>query len=314
GSTFWFTAELKKSALIAVAPELSPSPLAGHRVLVVDDNATNRKLMDRLLEIWQASHLSVESAQDALVEMRRATDAGQPYELVVLDHHMPGMDGLELASAIIADPTLPSAALVLLTSRGERLSKDQMRANGLAACELKPVHPGKLRIALGRVIGARRSFSTAPMIAAAQNELPRGKTVILAVEDNIVNQKVIRLLLGKLGHSVDIVGNGQEALAALRAKHYALVLMDEQMPVMDGFTATRFIRQAQANGTSGFPLELRIIAMTANAMTGDREACLNAGMDDYISKPVKAEVLREMLVRYLPEKSPASKAPFILSQ
>jgi signal transduction histidine kinase/PleD family two-component response regulator len=314
GSTFWFTAQLKKSALVAVAPELSPSPLSGHRVLVVDDNATNRKLMDRLLDIWQASHLSVESAADALVEMHRAADAGQPYELVVLDHHMPGMDGLELASAIIADPALPSAALVLLTSRGERLSKDQMRANGLAACELKPVHPGKLRVALGRVIGARRSFSTAPMIACAHTELPLGKTVILAVEDNVVNQKVIRLLLGKLGHPVDIVGNGQEALTALRAKRYALVLMDEQMPVMDGFTATRFIRQAQANNTPGFPPELRIIAMTANAMTGDREACLNAGMDDYLSKPVKPEVLREMLARYLPAKSAASEAPFILSQ
>ena len=314
GSTFWFTAQLKKSAFVAVAPELSPSPLAGHRVLVVDDNATNRKLMDRLLEIWQASHLSVESAPDALVEMRRAADAGQPYEMVVLDHHMPGMDGLELASAIIADPALPSAALVLLTSRGERLSKDQMRSNGLAACELKPVHPGKLRVALGRVIGARRSFSTAPMIVCPNAELPRGKTVILAVEDNVVNQKVIRLLLGKLGHPVDIAGNGQEALAALRAKRYALVLMDEQMPVMDGFTATRFIRQAQANGTPGFPPGLRIIAMTANAMTGDREACLNAGMDDYLSKPVKPEVLREMLARYLPAKSTASEAPFILSQ
>ena len=314
GSTFWFTAQLKKSAFVAVAPKLSPSPLAGHRVLVVDDNATNRKLMDRLLDIWQASHLSVESAPDALMEMRRAADAGQPYEMVVLDHHMPGMDGLELASAIIADPALPSAALVLLTSRGERLSKDQMRSNGLAACELKPVHPGKLRVALGRVIGARRSFSTAPMIVCSNAELPRGKTVILAVEDNVVNQKVIRLLLGKLGHPVDIAGNGQEALAALRAKRYALVLMDEQMPVMDGFTATRFIRQAQANGTPGFPPELRIIAMTANAMTGDREACLNAGMDDYLSKPVKPEVLREMLARYLPAKSTASEAPFILSQ
>jgi signal transduction histidine kinase len=314
GSTFWFTAQLQKSAMIAVAPEPSPSPLVGRRVLVVDDNATNRKLMDRLLDIWQASHLSVESAPLALTEMNRATAAGQPYELVILDHHMPGMDGLQLASAIIADPSLPSAALVLLTSRGERLSKDQMRATGLAACELKPVHPGKLRIALGRVLGARRSFSTAPMIACAQAELPQGKTVILAVEDNPVNQKVIRMLLAKLGHPVDIVGNGQEALTALKAKRYALVLMDEQMPVMDGFTATRFIRQAQANGTPGFAPELRIIAMTANAMTGDREACLNAGMDDYLSKPVKPDVLRDMLARYLPTKATASEAPFVVLQ
>jgi CheY-like chemotaxis protein len=229
--------------------------------------------------------------------MRRAAKAGQPYELVILDHHMPGTDGLELAAVLIADPSLPSAALVLLTSRGERLSKEQMRAIGLAACELKPVHPGKLRVALGRVL-ARRTVSTAPMIAA-KPDLLRGKPMILAVEDNLVNQKVIRLLLAKLGHSVDIVSNGQEALDALKNNTYALVLMDEQMPVMDGFTATRFIRQAQAEGKPGFPADLRIIAMTANAMTGDREACLNAGMDDYLSKPVKAEILRDMLARHL---------------
>jgi two-component system, sensor histidine kinase and response regulator len=314
GSIFWFTAVLKKSNLVAVAPEPAPSPLAGRRVLVVDDNATNRKLMDRLLDIWQAPHVSVESAEDALVEMRRAAAAGQAYELVVLDHHMPGTDGLQLAVEIIADQSLPSAALVLLTSRGERLSKEQMRATGLAACELKPVHPGKLRIALGRVLGARRSFSTAPMIASSLPEVLKGEAIILAVEDNLVNQKVIRLLLAKLGHPVDIVSNGQEALNALKARRYALVLMDEQMPVMDGFTATRFIRQAQADGTPGFAPDLRIIAMTANAMTGDREACLNAGMDDYLAKPVKPEVLREMLARYLPAKANNSEAPFLVTQ
>jgi len=309
GSTFWFTAVLKKSSMVAVAPEPAPSPLAGRRVLVVDDNATNRKLMDRLLDIWGAPHVSVESAADALVEMRRAAAAEQAYELVVLDHHMPGTDGLQLAAEIIADQSLPSAALVLLTSRGERLTREQMRLTGLAACELKPVHPGKLRIALGRVLGARRSVSTAPMIASTLPEILKGEAIILAVEDNLVNQKVIRLLLAKLGHAVDVVSNGQEALAALRARRYALVLMDEQMPVMDGFTATRFIRQAQANHEPGFDPNLRIIAMTANAMTGDREACLNAGMDDYMAKPVKPEVLRDMLTRYLPINS---QAPFLV--
>ena len=299
GSTFWFTAELLKSEVIAFAPEPAPSPLAGHRILVVDDNATNRKLMDRLLENWRARHQSVDSAETALAELRQAATARTPYELVILDHHMPGTDGLQLAAAIRADPELGAPILVLLTSRGERLTHDQMRSSGLAACELKPVHPVNLHRSIERVLGARQRASLPPMPHAACPTI-NAEAPILAVEDNPVNQKVIRLILAKLGYAADIVNNGQEAIAALRRKNYALVLMDEQMPVMDGFTATRFIRQAQADGTPGFSAELCIIAMTANAMTGDREACLKAGMDDYLSKPVKSEALHEMLRRYLP--------------
>jgi two-component system, sensor histidine kinase and response regulator len=314
GATFWFTAELQKSTVVALPPVLLPSPLKGRRVLVVDDNATNRKLMDRLLESWQAPHRTVECADEALVELRRAATANSPYEMVILDHHMPGTDGLQLAAAIIADATIPSAALVLLTSRGERLSKEQMRATGLAACELKPVHPGKLRIALGCVLGARRVVSSPQFNVVPPPAQTRSKIVILAVEDNLVNQKVIKLMLTKLGYAVDIAGNGEEALAAMKSNTYALVLMDEQMPVMDGFTATRFIRQAQAAGTPGFPPDLRIIATTANAMIGDREACLNAGMDDYLSKPVKPELLREMLARYLPAESEDKATPYLIAQ
>jgi two-component system sensor histidine kinase/response regulator len=299
GSTFWFTAELKKSALLAFVPAPSPSPLAGRRILAVDDNATNRKLMDRLLQTWGAVHRTVESAGTALVELRHAAATARPYELVILDHHMPGTDGLQLAAAINADHILQHPALVLLTSRGERLSKDKMLAAGLAACELKPVHSGNLRLALGRVLGARRPASSPPLPFASLTPLSDA-ACILAVEDNLVNQKVVRLMLAKLGYAVDIANNGHEAIAALQRKPYALLLMDEQMPVMDGFAATRFIRQAQAAGTPGIPAVLRIIAMTANAMSGDREACLAAGMDDYLAKPVKPEALREMLARYLP--------------
>ena len=164
------------------------------------------------------------------------------------------------------------------------------------------------------MLGARRAFSTPPLGITLKPVPVRHKTVILAVEDNVVNQKVIQLMLAKLGHSVDIASNGQEALAALKNKSYALVLMDEQMPVMDGFTATRFIRQGQAEGAPGFPPDLRIIAMTANAMIGDREACLNAGMDDYISKPVKPELLRDMLERYLPAATDNPETPCLLTQ
>ena len=307
GSTFWFTGEMKKSNLVEFTPDAGPSPLQDRRILVVDDNATNRKLLDRLLTAWAAPHAVVASADAALTELRRAVAGRTPYELVILDHHMPGTDGLDLAAVIVADQNLLSPSLVLLTSHGERLSRQKTQAAGLAACEMKPVHPEKLHHTLGRALGDRRPATRSPLATVPLN--PAGETLILAVEDNAVNQKVIRLTLAKLGYAVDIANQGEEALAALRRKRYAVVLMDEQMPVMDGFATTRFIRQAQAAGTPGFPRDLHIIAMTANAMSGDREACLEAGMDDYLSKPVQAEALRAMLMRYLPaEASPVETA------
>jgi CheY-like chemotaxis protein len=210
---------------------------------------------------------------------------------------------MQLAAAIVADDSFPTPAQVMLTSRGERLAQAKMDAAGLAACELKPLHPERLHRTLGRVLGARQARIHPPAETAAPAPVAAALPLILAVEDNPVNQKVIRLMLSKLGYAVDIAANGQEAIAALRRKTYEVVLMDEHMPIMDGFATTRYIRQAQAAGTHGFPPGLRIIAMTANAMNGDREACLAAGMDDYLSKPVKTEILREMLARNLPAKS-----------
>jgi CheY-like chemotaxis protein len=314
GSTFWFTADLEKSSLIAFMPEPAPASLQGRQILVVDDNATNGKLLDQLLTVWKAPHRTVDSADAAMAELRRAAAANRPYELVVLDHHMPGADGMQLAAAIRAEPTLQCPALLLLTSRGERVSPEKMVAAGFAGCELKPVYPDKFLYTLGRLLGACRLASNSP-VAAAATQLPLpGEPVILAVEDNPVNQKVIRLMLSKLGYAVDVAGNGEEAIAALRRKTYALVLMDEQMPVLDGFAATRFIRQAQAAGTPGFPPGLRIIAMTANAMTGDRETSLKAGMDDYVSKPVRAEILREILVRHLPRETSRPGTDYALAK
>jgi signal transduction histidine kinase/response regulator of citrate/malate metabolism len=303
GSTFWFTAEMRKSDLVAFIPETVPaaSPLTGRRVLVVDDNATNRKFMDCLLTNWGAQHQIVDSAAAALAALRHA-GPGRPFELVLLDYHMPGTDGMQLAVAIVADRSFPTPALVMLTSRGERLTQARMDEAGLAACELKPLHPERLHRTLGRVLGARQAHRNQPVEAAAPAPVAVTLPLVLAVEDNPVNQKVVRLMLSKLGFAVDIAANGQEAIAALRRKSYVVVLMDEHMPIMDGFATTRYIRQAQAAGTHGFPPGLRIIAMTANAMNGDREACIAAGMDDYMSKPVKTEVLREMLARYLPAK------------
>ena len=308
GSLFWFTAEFE--APQDFVPEISaePSLLENHHALIVDDNATNRKLLIHLCAAWRLRNRAVADAMSALDELRLAAQTGDPYDLIILDHHMPDVDGLGLAALTHSDPTIPCPALVLLTSRGERLQKAQMIEHGLAACELKPVHPERLRTTLTRVMTATRASGrpgTIPPLPVSNPVLfsPNGDTSILIAEDNVVNQKVTLLQLRNLGYAADVVQNGREALEALQRKSYALVLMDAQMPEMDGITATRKIRAAQAAAHPDFPAELRIIAMTANAMAGDRERCLAAGMDDYLPKPVKPDALRAILQRYLPLES-----------
>jgi len=308
GSAFWFTIELGRATLTEPVAPLEPSPLEGCRTLAVDDNAANRKLLTHLLAGWRMPHALAESAAEALAELRRADAAGTPYELVILDHHMPERDGLDLAADIRADAQLRGTALMLLTSRGERLTTAQMTSCGLAACELKPLHPEKLRIAIGRTLSAAAQLP--PVKAAAIRpplaRVPAADISILIAEDNPVNQKVTTLLLRSLGYAADVAANGIEVLAALRRHRYSLVLMDAQMPEMDGLEATRRIRQEEAAGAEGFGRRIRIVAMTANAMLGDRESCLAAGMDDYLAKPVKPEELRAMLQRYLHQGGPSA--------
>ncbi len=310
GSTFWFTAQLKKAALPASETATLPSPLAGRRILVVDDNATNRKLLNYLLSGWKAHHACVDSAEAALAELRASAAQHTPYDAAVLDHHMPGTDGLTLAAQIRADRQLPQPTLMLLTSRGERLTRHEMNLHGFAACELKPVYAERLHESLGHMLATRRPNSSPgiplPAPATATPELASNAATILVADDNLVNQKVIIKTLRQLGYHAEVVNNGREVVAALRKKSYALVLMDEQMPEMDGLEATRAIRRAQTAGEPGFPADLVIIAMTASAMSADRDACLAAGMDDFLTKPVQAGILRDTLHRYLaPARSDA---------
>jgi two-component system sensor histidine kinase/response regulator len=304
GSTFWFTAALDAPVEPAPPLLLTPSLLENHHALIVDDNATNRKLLLHLCTAWRLQHRAADGALAALDELRAAARTGHPFDLVILDHHMPDIDGLGLASMVLADPTIPRPTFVLLTSRGERLQKAQMDAHGLAACELKPLHPERLRNTLSRIMARSTSpftgVATNPPMPARDAVPMNGLVPILVAEDNLVNQKVTSLQLRKLGYAADIVQNGREALEAIQRKPYALVLMDAQMPELDGIAATRLIRAAQAAGEPGFPAELRIIAMTANAMAGDRETCIEAGMDDYLAKPVNTDALRAILERYLP--------------
>jgi signal transduction histidine kinase/PleD family two-component response regulator len=307
GSTFWFTAELADPLDPAPRLSLLPSLLERHHALIVDDNATNRKLLTCLCAAWRLPYRVAGDALAGLREMHAAAESGRPIDLVILDHHMPDIDGLGFATRVRADSRLPTPTMVLLTSRGERLPKSQMDEHGLAACELKPLHPEKLRGTLARALAAARPSSPAPAPAAGSRHpapvtamnLPSHHSILVA-EDNPVNQKVTLLQLRRLGYTAEIAHNGREAIAALRRKHFDLVLMDAQMPELDGIAATREIRAAQAAGDPGFPPGLRIIAMTANAMAGDRETCLEAGMDDYLAKPVRQDALRAVLAKHLP--------------
>jgi len=316
GSTFWFTATLDAPDEPASIISFPPSLLPEHHALIVDDNATNRKLLTHLFTAWGLPHRTAESAREALKEMHTAVAAGRPFSLVVLDHHMPDIDGLGLARLLQQETTIPRAPLVLLTSRGERLPQKEMDAHGLMACELKPLHPEKLRGTLSRVLAASRPIPavtvTSPAPAAPQTRPLRA--TILVAEDNPVNQKVTLLQLRSLGYAADIVSNGRLALDALRRRHYELVFMDAQMPEMDGMEATRRIRAAQKAGEAGFAPGLKIIAMTASAMSGDREACLESGMDDYLAKPVKVESLREILGRYLPKPGFCDPELYLIAQ
>ena len=213
-----------------------------------------------------------------------------------------------LARAINADVSIPRPVLVLLTSRGERLPHSQLVSHGFGACELKPIHARSLHTTLARAMADQRPLleSAAPAAPPTAAVPPPDDARILIAEDNPVNQKVTLLQLRNLGYAADVVCNGREAIAAIKRKPYTLVLMDAQMPDIDGVEATRRIRKAQAEGDPVFPSNLIIIAMTANAMTGDREICIASGMDDYLAKPVKTADLRNMLKRYLaPDLTPA---------
>lgn len=318
GSTFWFTAELAPPLEPAPTVVIATSHLEQNHALIVDDNATNRKLLIHLFTAWNLPHRAVDGAEKALDEMRAAARAGRPFDLVVLDHHMPDIDGLGFITLLKKETAMPRAALVLLTSRGERLPQTEMDLHGLVACELKPLHPEKLRVTLSRALASFGTTEPAPKPEPAANlvapVVPHRATILVA-EDNFVNQKVTLLQLRNLGYRADVVVNGREAIEALRRRSYDLVLMDAQMPEMDGLEATRRIREAQAAGEEGFTGELKIVAMTANAMSGDREMCLAAGMDDYLAKPVKVDALRELLTRFVPltvdgtERVPSLVAP-----
>ncbi len=309
GSEFWFTARFEKQLGRAVA---RPA-IKGVRVLIVDDNATNREVLRVQLRAWGVRSGESVDAPAALNALRHATKIGDPYRAAIIDKQMPGMDGLELARAIRDDSALSGTRLVLMSSLGPGGGRERAFEAGFDAGLLKPVRQSDLfdclatlvaGSAVGRAAGSHPDDAGAVQ-AAVDPERWAGYRVLLA-EDNITNQQVALGILRKLGVRADAVANGAEVVRALETIPYDVVLMDIQMPEMDGFEATRVIR-------GGSPKALRpnipIVAMTARALQGDRERCIAAGMDDYVTKPVSRMALTAALDRWLPRRAGTPPQP-----
>ena len=291
GSRFWFTALFRESEIKASEPQ-PVGTLAGTAVAIIDDNRTNRVILERYLDSWGTRERSFESGGEALRALRDAAEEDDPFEVAIVDLMMPGMDGADVASRIRADPKLKDMVVVLLTSAG----RSERPVPGVDVELVKPVRPSQLFDVLQSLMASRTGHTkrrihregTGP--PATRHRWAR----ILVAEDNAANLKVAVRMVERLGYRADVAGNGSEALHALDRVPYDAVLMDCQMPEMDGYEATREIRKAERNGR-----HVPIIAMTASAMAGDRERCLAAGMDDYISKPVKLHIVAAVLERWL---------------
>jgi signal transduction histidine kinase/DNA-binding response OmpR family regulator len=307
GSTFWFTARLEKqTGPAAPPPSIYFRDLFDLRVLVVDDNATNRQILRHQLFAWKMQKGSAANGFEALDLLRTAVADGKAYDLALLDMQMPEMDGMTLARAIKSDPSISSTRLIILTSMGYMHSQNELKAAGVDAYLVKPVKQSRLFDCLVNVLGraaAEHVFtapaSDVPSVPVQEDIAIARHTRILLAEDNIVNQKVALAQLKGLGFTADAVANGHEVLTALKQVPYDIILMDCQMPEMDGYEASRMIRQAERTSNHSWKAPVHIVAMTANAMTGDREKCLAAGMDDYLSKPVRKSELRSALIKWL---------------
>ncbi|HKW65394.1 MAG TPA: response regulator [Candidatus Acidoferrum sp.] len=299
GSQFHFTVRLEVAdhKEINVGSPAPPEVLRGVRVLVVDDNRTNLRILEGMLKRWEMMPFCVENGERALAELASARNEGKAFGLIVTDMHMPRMDGFELVERIRENPTLCTATIMMLTSAGHRGDAERCQKLGVSAYLLKPIRQSELREAIAKVLGARGHEGMIPLVTRYSLSDARDRSEILRIlvaEDNLVNQRLIVRLLEKRGHRVVVAGNGKEALAALEKDNFDLIFMDVQMPEIDGFEATAAIRKKEkSNG-----LHQIIVALTAHAMKGDQEKCLAAGMDGYISKPIRPQELEEVLARY----------------
>jgi PAS domain S-box-containing protein len=308
GSEFHFTVRLGASDTKIEVGTIAPAELLrGVKVLVADDNRTNRRILEGMLKRWEMNSTSVDEGEKALAALTSALEAGEPYGLILTDMHMPKMDGFGLIERIRERPELSTAIIMMLTSAGHRGDAARCQELGVAAYLLKPIRQSELREAIAKVLGAREQQGAIPLITrySLGDALdPMAVLRVLVAEDNAVNQRLAARLLEKRGHRVTMTANGREALEALEKQTYDLVLMDVQMPEMDGFETTAAIREREKQSGTHLP----IFALTAHAMRGDRERCLAAGMDGYLSKPIATRELDDLLEKFLAQRTGAVQA------
>jgi two-component system sensor histidine kinase/response regulator len=294
GSTFHFTVELPVAEVASESVDfIDAITLEGLSVLVVDDNSTNRRILEEMLKSWKMVPVMAESGVQALQEMRKAIQNQKPYDLILTDCHMPQMDGFMFVEELKKFHEFDHSTIMMLTSADRQGLYARCRRLGISATLLKPLRQSELQEAIIRILGLSdrsQSRHLAPTMAVVKS----GQQLrVLLAEDNEVNQRVATRMLNKLGHTVEVVQNGQQVLEATQSGDFDLVMMDVQMPIMDGLEATAAIRKQEENTGRHLP----IIAMTAHAMVGDRERCLAAGMDDYVAKPINEAAINSAISR-----------------
>jgi two-component system sensor histidine kinase/response regulator len=280
-----------------LSPESQPAPLIpseqdlqGMLTLIIDDNATNRTILSELTCQWKMKPHLCDSGETGFAELSRAASEGNPYRLLLLDEQMPGMGGMEVLDRIRRSPVLRCVVIMMLTSRDQVKSAARCRQMGVETYLIKPISAPDLLRSILHAIGVQTPASSVTLPAAGISDASSPSLRILLAEDNLVNQKVAMTMLGKMGHRVTLARNGLEALEQWRQSDFDLILMDVQMPEMTGLQATTQIRREEAIGT-----HVPIVAMTASAMSEERDRCMAAGMDDFISKPVSYKVIEQRI-------------------
>jgi len=304
GSTFWFTAILEKQPEGKKEIVIVPKDIRGKHILIVDDNATSRFVLREQLKLWGCTYGEASSGTQALEELRLAMVGNDPFEIAIIDMQMPEMDGETLGRKIKQDPDLKNTILVLLTSMGKRGDAKRIEEKGFAAYLTKPVKQSQFYDCLTTLTSTKEEMlKDQPATIVTRHSIAEDKKQkqrILLVEDNITNQKVALNILKKFGYNADAASNGKEAVKALEMKPYDIVLMDCQMPEMDGYEATGEIRNPESKVLDH---KVPVIALTAHAMKGDREKCLEAGMDDYLCKPVNPQELCDILEKWVAKQN-----------
>jgi PAS domain S-box-containing protein len=304
GSTFWFRIPLEKQTAGVEAAQKIPFDLKDLKVLIVDDNATNRMILEKALGHFGCQTITSIGGLQAVEVLESSAELGDPCRLVILDMQMPKMDGVETLKRIKANPKISDVKVIILTSMGQRGDAAQLESIGCSGYLVKPIRQNQLFEAIVTVFNRDAlpiKERQAPMVTRhTLSEQKRRMVCLLLAEDNWINQKMAVTLLQKAGYPVDVVDNGRQAVEAVKSKKYTLVLMDVQMPEMDGLEATQSIREYELNR----PQHVPIIAMTAHAMKGDRERCLQAGMDDYLTKPLEPEDVFSTIERWMAHIDP----------